>query len=161
VLPSDKGAFFNSRAKSARSNRRHHTVESPLLLGYGSCAGAGRRETLRSGNFRTFFRLALLRQAFEKRASRRRVNIVTWVSERIGEPLIYPSRCGKVAFTGGDRTGRPYTNRPRAESSASRWSLAGSPRTSCSMTPTGSGVNGVVAGIFAATGQTCIAGSAP
>ena len=66
-----------------------------------------------------------------------------------------------IAFTGGDSAGRQdLRERRRGSSSGSRWNWAASRRTSCSRMPSiDDAVKGAVSGIFAASGQTCMAGS--
>ena len=86
---------------------------------------------------------------------------MTGLSRETGAALAAHPGVDKVAFTGSTATGRAVA-RAAAEQPQprSRWSWAASRRRWCSPTPTSAAAaNGVVAGVFAATGQTCMAGS--
>ncbi len=88
------------------------------------------------------------------------VNVVTGYGAATGEPLVTHAKVAKVAFTGGSVTGARVA------------SLAGQSFKKCSLELGGKSpnivfddciiddaVNGAISGIFAATGQTCVAGS--
>src|SRR4029077_3814014 len=77
-----------------------------------------------------------------------------------GEPLITHPHVAKVAFTGGDRTGEQVYQMAARGLKHVTLELGGKSANivfdDADLNPA---VNGVVSGIFAATGQTCIAGS--
>jgi len=88
------------------------------------------------------------------------VNIVTGFGNEVGEPLITHPDVAKVAFTGGDRTGQGVYEQAARGIKRVTLELGGkSANIVFDDADLDQAVNGVVAGIFAATGQTCIAGS--
>src|SRR5580658_8662227 len=88
------------------------------------------------------------------------VNIVTGFGSDIGEPLVTHPEVAKVAFTGGDKTGEAVYGMAARGIKHVTLELGGKSANivfdDASMEDA---VKGVVSGIFAATGQTCIAGS--
>ena len=88
------------------------------------------------------------------------VNIVTGYGNEVGEPLITHPDVAKVAFTGGDRTGEHVYQLAARGIKHVTLELGGkSANIVFDDADLDAAVNGVVSGIFAATGQTCIAGS--
>src|SRR6516225_1936052 len=88
------------------------------------------------------------------------VNIVTGYGSEVGEPLITHPDVAKVAFTGGDRTGEQVYALASRGIKPITLELGGkSANIVFEDAKLEDAVKGVVSGIFAATGQTCIAGS--
>src|SRR5215813_4783637 len=88
------------------------------------------------------------------------VNIVTGYGGEVGEPLITHLDVAKVAFTGGDRTGEQVYQLAARSLKHVTLELGGkSANIVFDDADLDQAVKGVVSGIFAATGQTCIAGS--
>ena len=88
------------------------------------------------------------------------VNIVTGYGNEAGEPLITHPDVAKVAFTGGDRTGEYVYQLAARGIKHVTLELGGkSANIVFDDADLDQAVNGVVSGIFAATGQTCVAGS--
>src|ERR1700730_7281007 len=88
------------------------------------------------------------------------VNIVTGYGNEVGEPLILHRQVAKIAFTGGDRTGEHVYGLAAKGIKKITLELGGkSAHIVFDDADIDQAVNGVVSGIFAATGQTCIAGS--
>jgi len=88
------------------------------------------------------------------------VNIVTGFGNEVGEPLVTHPDVAKVAFTGGDRTGEQVYQMAARGLKRVTLELGGkSANIVFDDADLNAAVNGVVSGIFAATGQTCIAGS--
>src|SRR5207302_1329356 len=88
------------------------------------------------------------------------VNIVTGYGGEAGEPLITHPDVAKVAFTGGDRTGEVVYQLAARGIKHVTLELGGkSANIVFDDADLDNAINGVVAGIFAASGQTCIAGS--
>src|SRR4029079_14334751 len=88
------------------------------------------------------------------------VNIVTGYGGEVGEPLVTHPDVAKVAFTGGDRTGEYVYQLAARGIKHVTLELGGkSANIVFDDADLDQAVNGVVSGIFAATGQTCIAGS--
>jgi (Z)-2-((N-methylformamido)methylene)-5-hydroxybutyrolactone dehydrogenase len=88
------------------------------------------------------------------------VNIVTGFGGDVGEPLITHRDVAKVAFTGGDATGQHVYELAARGIKHVTLELGGkSANIVFDDADIEGAVKGVVSGIFAATGQTCIAGS--
>ncbi len=88
------------------------------------------------------------------------VNIVTGFGNEVGEPLITHADIAKVAFTGGDKTGEHVYQLAAKGIKKVTLELGGkSANIVFDDAEIDDAVKGVVSGIFAATGQTCIAGS--
>ena len=88
------------------------------------------------------------------------VNIVTGFGNEVGEPLVTHPDVAKVAFTGGDRTGESVYRQAAGSLKRVTLELGGkSANIVFDDADLDGAVNGVISGIFAATGQTCIAGS--
>lgn len=87
-------------------------------------------------------------------------NVVTGFGNEVGAQLVKHPLVSKVTFTGSDTTGR-HINRQAAEQlKPASLELGGkSPNIVFEDADLEQAVNGAVSGIFAATGQTCIAGS--
>ena len=88
------------------------------------------------------------------------VNILTGLGSEVGEPLVTHPDVAKVAFTGGDATGESVYRLAAGGIKNVTLELGGkSANIVFEDADLDQAVNGVVSGIFAATGQTCIAGS--
>jgi aldehyde dehydrogenase (NAD+) len=88
------------------------------------------------------------------------VNIVTGFGGEVGTPLSSHPDVAKVAFTGGDKTGEAVYQLAAKGIKHVTLELGGkSANIVFEDADMEAAVNGVVSGIFAATGQTCIAGS--
>lgn len=88
------------------------------------------------------------------------VNVVTGFGPDVGGPLVEHPKVAKVAFTGGDASGRRvYESAARGLKHVSLELGGKSPNIVFDDAKMDDAVKGVVSGIFAATGQTCIAGS--
>jgi aldehyde dehydrogenase (NAD+) len=88
------------------------------------------------------------------------VNIVTGYGHEVGEPLITHHHVAKVAFTGGDATGERVYGLAAKGIKKITLELGGkSANVVFDDADMDGAVKGVISGIFAATGQTCIAGS--
>ena len=88
------------------------------------------------------------------------VNVVTGTGKEAGEPLVTHPQVAKVAFTGGGLTGRRVYEQAAQGLKKVSLELGGkSPNIVFDDCILEDAVNGAISGIFAATGQTCIAGS--
>lgn len=88
------------------------------------------------------------------------VNVVTGLSREIGEYLVAHGGIDKVAFTGSTSTGRAVARAASDRLIPATLELGGkSPQIVFPDADLEAAANGVIAGIFAATGQTCMAGS--
>jgi aldehyde dehydrogenase (NAD+) len=88
------------------------------------------------------------------------VNVVTGFGAEVGTPLVEHPLVAKVAFTGSDATGtKIYEAAARGLKKVSMELGGKSPNIVFDDAHLDNAVKGVISGIFAATGQTCIAGS--
>jgi (Z)-2-((N-methylformamido)methylene)-5-hydroxybutyrolactone dehydrogenase len=88
------------------------------------------------------------------------VNVVTGFGAEVGAALVEHPDVRLVSFTGSDTTGKAINRSVAADLKHVGLELGGkSPNIVFPDADLEAAVNGVVSGIFAATGQTCIAGS--
>jgi aldehyde dehydrogenase (NAD+) len=88
------------------------------------------------------------------------LNVVTGLGPEIGEALVSDPRVARIAFTGGDPGGRRvYETAARSLKRVSLELGGKSPNIVFDDANLDDAVKGIVSGIFAATGQTCMAGS--
>jgi acyl-CoA reductase-like NAD-dependent aldehyde dehydrogenase len=88
------------------------------------------------------------------------VNVVTGFGAEVGMPLVEHPKVAKVAFTGSDATGQKIYETAAKGLKRVSMELGGkSPNIVFDDAHIDNAVKGVISGIFAATGQTCIAGS--
>jgi (Z)-2-((N-methylformamido)methylene)-5-hydroxybutyrolactone dehydrogenase len=88
------------------------------------------------------------------------VNVVTGFGQDVGVPLVEHPLVNKISFTGSDANGRAINQAAAKTFKRVTLELGGkSPNIVFADAKLEDAVNGAVSGIFAATGQTCIAGS--
>lgn len=88
------------------------------------------------------------------------VNVVTGFGQDVGTPLVEHPLVRRIGFTGSDATGRVIGAQAGGALKGFSLELGGkSPNIVFEDADLDEAANGVVSGIFAATGQTCIAGS--
>jgi acyl-CoA reductase-like NAD-dependent aldehyde dehydrogenase len=88
------------------------------------------------------------------------VNVVTGLSRETGAALAGHPGVDKVAFTGSTATGRAVAHAAAENLNPVTLELGGkSPQVVFADADLAAAANGIVAGVFAATGQTCMAGS--
>jgi (Z)-2-((N-methylformamido)methylene)-5-hydroxybutyrolactone dehydrogenase len=88
------------------------------------------------------------------------VNVVTGFGAEVGWALVEHPLVRKITFTGSDLTGRRINEQAASDFKRVALELGGkSPNIIFADADLDAAVNGAVSGIFAATGQTCIAGS--
>ncbi|WP_299050036.1 aldehyde dehydrogenase [uncultured Nocardioides sp.] len=88
------------------------------------------------------------------------LNVVTGLSRETGEALASHTGIDKVAFTGSTATGAAVARAAVSNINKVTLELGGkSPQVVFADADLDAAANGVVAGVFAATGQTCMAGS--
>jgi aldehyde dehydrogenase (NAD+) len=164
VLPSDRPGFFNfTREEPLGVVAAITPWNSPLMLAAWKLApalAAGNTVVLKPSEHSSVSALAF-GELFEKAGFPPGViNIVTGLGNEAGEPLIAHPDVAKIAFTGGDRTGQAVYEQAARGIKRVTLELGGkSANIVFDDADLDQAVNGVVAGIFAATGQTCIAGS--
>lgn len=87
-------------------------------------------------------------------------NVVTGFGNEIGEALVTHPKVAKIAFTGGELGGKSvYQSAARGLKKVSLELGGKSPNIVFDDANLDNAVNGAISGIFAASGQTCIAGS--
>lgn len=87
-------------------------------------------------------------------------NVVTGYGPEVGQPLVTDDRVQRVAFTGSERGGQSVYQSAAAGLKKVSLELGGkSPNIVFDDANLDNAVKGAIAGIFAASGQTCIAGS--
>jgi aldehyde dehydrogenase (NAD+) len=164
VIPIDKPSVFNfTRQEPIGVVAAITPWNSPLLLAAWKLApalAAGNTVVWKPSEFASVSALEF-GELFEKAGIPPGVvNIVTGFGNEVGEPLVTHPGVGKVAFTGGDRTGQSVYEMAARSIKPVTLELGGkSANIVFDDAVLDNAVKGVVSGIFAATGQTCIAGS--
>jgi (Z)-2-((N-methylformamido)methylene)-5-hydroxybutyrolactone dehydrogenase len=164
VIPIDKPGVFNfTREEPLGAVAAVTPWNSPLLLAAWKLApalAAGNTVVWKPSEFSSVSALAF-GELFERAGFPPGVvNIVTGYGGEVGEPLISHRDVAKVAFTGGDKTGEHVYQLAARGLKHVTLELGGkSANIVFDDAEIDQAVKGVVSGIFAATGQTCIAGS--
>ena len=164
VIPIDKAGVFNfTREEPLGVVAAITPWNSPLLLAAWKLApalAAGNTVVWKPSEFSSVSAFAF-GELFEKAGFPPGVvNIVTGFGNEVGEPLITHQDVAKVAFTGGDKTGEHVYGLAARGIKHVTLELGGkSANIVFDDADLDQAVKGVVSGIFAATGQTCIAGS--
>lgn len=164
VIPLDKKGYFNYTRREPLGVVAAITPwNSPLMLLAWKIApalAAGCTVVVKPSEFTSVsaLELALL---FEEAGFPAGVfNVVTGFGAEVGSPLVTHPLVKKVTFTGSDATGRVINQQCAAQFKHVSLELGGkSPNIVFSDANLDDAVNGAVSGIFAASGQTCIAGS--
>jgi aldehyde dehydrogenase (NAD+) len=164
VIPIDKPGVFNfTREEPLGVIAAITPWNSPLMLAAWKLApalAAGNTVVWKPSEFSSVSALEF-GKLFEKAGIPAGVvNIVTGYGQEVGEPLVTHRDVAKVAFTGGDKTGEQVYQMAARGIKHVTLELGGkSANIVFDDADLDSAVKGVVSGIFAATGQTCIAGS--
>ncbi|MGI9333297.1 MAG: aldehyde dehydrogenase [Gammaproteobacteria bacterium] len=163
VIPIDKPAFNFTKHEPLGVVAAISAWNSPLLLATWKLApalAAGNTVVLKPSEYTSASALEFMALVEEAGIPKGVVNVVTGFGAQAGEPLVAHPKVAKVAFTGSDRTGEHIYS--SAAKSLKRVSLelgGKSPNIVFADANMDDAVKGAVSGIFAATGQTCIAGS--
>ncbi len=164
VIPLDKKGYFNFT--------RHEPIgvvaaitpwNSPLMLAAWKLApalAAGCTVVLKPSEFTSASTLEFVKLFKEAGFPPGVVNVVTGFGKDVGTPLVSHPLVRKISFTGSDATGRAINEIAAKSFKRVSLELGGkSPNITFADAKIDDAVNGAVSGIFAATGQTCIAGS--
>jgi len=164
VLPMDKPDVF--------TYTRHEPLgvvlcitpwNSPLLLltwKLAAALAAGNTVVIKPSEFTSASTLEFVRLAKEAGFPDGVINTVTGYGHEIGDALVTHPKVAKVAFTGGDATGASiYAKAARGMKHVCMELGGKSPNIIFDDANLNDAVKGAIAGIFAASGQTCIAGS--
>lgn len=136
---------------------------SPLLLLAWKMApalAAGCTMIVKPSEFTSASTLELMRLVEEAGFPKGVVNVITGFGQDVGEAISTYHGIDKIAFTGGEVSGRRIAQ--QASTNFKRLTLELGGKSAQLVFPDAdieNAVKGVVSGIFAATGQTCIAGS--
>jgi acyl-CoA reductase-like NAD-dependent aldehyde dehydrogenase len=164
VIPLDKKGYFNfTRHEPIGVVAAITAWNSPLLLLAWKLApalAAGCTVVIKPSEFTSASTLEFVKLVEEAGFPRGVVNVVTGFGKDVGAPLTSHPLVRKVAFTGSDATGRAINEVAAKTFKRVTLELGGkSPNIVFDDANLEDAVNGAVSGIFAATGQTCIAGS--
>ena len=136
---------------------------SPILLTVWKLApalAAGCTVVVKPSEFTSVSLLAFCRLFERAGFPKGVVNIVTGYGGEVGDALIRHPKVSRIAFTGGDAGGRKIAETAAGSFKRISLELGGkSPNIVFEDADLDAAVKGVVSGIFAATGQTCMAGS--
>jgi aldehyde dehydrogenase (NAD+) len=164
VIPIDKPGMFNfTRWEPLGVVAAIVPWNSPLLLLAWKLApalAAGNTVVIKPSEFTSASTLEFGRLFAEAGFPPGVVNIVTGFGASVGEPLVRHPKVAKVAFTGGELSGQRVYESAAAGLKHVTLELGGkSPNIVFDDAVLDDAVKGAISGIFAATGQTCIAGS--
>jgi acyl-CoA reductase-like NAD-dependent aldehyde dehydrogenase len=164
VLPLDKAGYFAYTRKEPVGVTAIITPwNSPLLLLAWKLApalAAGCTVVVKPSEFTSASTLELVAVLEAAGLPPGVVNVVTGYGAEVGTPLVQHPLVRKISFTGSDVTGRRVNELAAPLLKHVSLELGGkSPNIVFADADLESAVNGVVSGIFAATGQTCMAGS--
>ncbi len=164
VIPSDKPDTFNYT--------RHEPLgvigaiipwNSPLLLTAWKLApalAAGNTMVIKPSEYTSASLLEFMKLVEQAGFPSGVVNVVTGFGPEAGTPLVEHPLVAKIAFTGSDITGQKIYEAAAKGLKRVSMELGGkSPNIVFDDAEIDNAVKGAISGIFAATGQTCIAGS--
>jgi (Z)-2-((N-methylformamido)methylene)-5-hydroxybutyrolactone dehydrogenase len=164
VTPIDKPGMFHYISYEPQGVVAAITPwNSPLLLTVWKLApalAAGNTVVVKPSEFSSASMLELARLFTEAGLPPGVLNVVTGLGHEVGQALVEHPLVARVAFTGGDAGGRKVYGAAAQGLKRVSLELGGkSPNIVFEDAHLDDAVKGVVSGIFAATGQTCMAGS--
>jgi aldehyde dehydrogenase (NAD+) len=164
VIPLDKKGYFNfTRYEPLGVVVAITPWNSPLMLTAWKLApalAAGNTVVIKPSEFTSASALEFVKLVEEAGFPPGVVNVVTGFGKDVGMPLVEHPLTAKITFTGSDATGRLINEVAARGFKKVGLELGGkSPNVVFEDADLEDAVNGAVSGIFAATGQTCIAGS--
>lgn len=164
VLPVDKPGIFNYRKEEPVGVVVAITPwNSPLILTACKIApalAAGCSVVLKPSEYTSASALELMAIAHDVGFPDGVINVVTGYGAEVGEALVGHPLVAKIAFTGGEAGGRRVNEVAGRDFKSVVLELGGkSPNIVFDDAILEDAVNGAISGIFAASGQTCIAGS--
>ncbi|MBX2823917.1 MAG: aldehyde dehydrogenase [Gammaproteobacteria bacterium] len=164
VIPSDKPGIFNfTRYEPLGVIGMITAWNSPLLLLAWKLApalAAGNTAVVKPSEFTSASTLAFMELIAEAGFPPGVVNCITGMGLEVGAPLVEHPGVAKVAFTGSDVAGQKIYESAARKIMPVTLELGGkSPNIVFEDADFEAAVMGAISGIFAATGQTCIAGS--
>ncbi|GAB2885985.1 aldehyde dehydrogenase [Paralcaligenes sp. KSB-10] len=164
VVPNDKTKMFTyTKSEPLGVVAAITPWNSPLLLAVWKLApalAAGNTVVWKPSEFSSVSALEFVKLFDEAGFPPGVVNVVTGFGADIGETLVTHPLVAKIAFTGGESAGQRVNELAARHFKRITLELGGkSPNIVFADANLDNAVKGVISGIFAATGQTCIAGS--
>ena len=164
VIPTDKAGIFNfTRYEPLGVVAMITAWNSPLLLlswKLSVALAAGNTAVIKPSEFTSASTLEFMNLIEEAGIPPGVVNTVSGFGQDVGAELVAHPDVAKIAFTGSDRTGQKINEIAASTFKHVTLELGGkSPNIVFEDADIESAVMGAISGIFAATGQTCIAGS--
>ena len=164
VIPSDKPGIFNfTRYEPLGVIGMITAWNSPLLLLAWKLApalAAGNTAVIKPSEYTSTSSLEFMELFNEAGFPSGVVNCVAGFGIEVGQAIVDHPLVSKVAFTGSDVAGQKIAERAARKIMPVTLELGGkSPNIVFEDSDIDAAVMGVISGIFAATGQTCIAGS--
>lgn len=164
VVPVDKADMFAFTRKEPVGVVVALTAwNSPLLfltMKCGAALAAGCTVVLKPSEFTSVSALEFMKLIEEAGFPSGVVNVVTGLGQDVGAALVDHPEVAKISFTGSDVTGAKIYAQAAAGMKRVSLELGGkSPNIVFADCDQAAAASGVISGIFAATGQTCIAGS--
>jgi acyl-CoA reductase-like NAD-dependent aldehyde dehydrogenase len=164
VIPTDKPDTFNyTRHEPLGVVAAIIPWNSPLLLLAWKLApalAAGNTVVIKPSEYTSASALEFMKLIEQAGFPPGVVNVVTGFGAEVGTPLVEHPLVAKIAFTGSDATGqRIYEAAARGLKRVTMELGGKSPNIVFDDAQLDNAIKGVISGIFAATGQTCIAGS--
>ena len=164
VIPSDKPDTFNyTRFEPLGVIGAIIPWNSPLLLTAWKLApalAAGNTMVIKPSEYTSASLLEFMKIIEQAGFPAGVVNVVTGFGPEAGTPLVEHPLVAKIAFTGSDVTGQKIYEAAAKGLKRVSMELGGkSPNIVFDDAEIDNAVKGAISGIFAATGQTCIAGS--
>jgi acyl-CoA reductase-like NAD-dependent aldehyde dehydrogenase len=164
VIPIDKPEVFNfTRREPVGVVAAITPWNSPLFLAAFKLApllAAGCTVVLKPSEHASASTLEFARIVEEAGFPPGVINIIAGFGAEVGPPLTSHPRVAKVSFTGSDSVGRRLAESAGKDLKRITLELGGkSPNIVFEDAEFENAINGVISGIFAANGQTCIAGS--
>jgi len=164
VIPIDKSEIFNfTRYEPVGVVALITPWNSPLMiLAYklAPALAAGCTVVIKPSEFTSASALEFAELIEQAGFPKGVVNVITGFGSEVGGPLVKHPKVAKVAFTGSEITGQRIYEQAASGLKKVTLELGGkSANIIFADAEIDNAVNGAVAGIFAAAGQTCIAGS--
>ncbi|MEM8687356.1 MAG: aldehyde dehydrogenase [Pseudomonadota bacterium] len=164
VIPTDKEGIFNfTRYEPLGVVGMITPWNSPLLLlawKLSVALAAGNTAVVKPSEFTSVSTLEFMKLIEEAGFPPGVVNVVTGFGLDVGAPLVSHPDVAKIAFTGSDLSGQKIYESAAKQIKPVTLELGGkSPNIVFDDADIEAAVMGAISGIFAATGQTCIAGS--
>ena len=164
VLPIDKADTFNyTRHEPLGVCVAITAWNSPLLLAVNKLApglAAGNTFVLKPSEFTSASSIELAKLAHEAGLPPGVLNVVTGYGNEVGAPLVEHPKVAKIGFTGSEMGGQRIYQAAARDFKHVTLELGGkSANIVFADANLDNAIKGAISGIFAATGQTCVAGS--